>query len=404
MANPFVNFLSGVQDGSGNMKDYQHAARLYVDNFYELAPKAGWMYYVVLNINPKLAFNDPTLRGKFETWVNRYKGSVGLLAKNVDLPKFTVQTETLNQYNKKTVIQKSITYNPVSLTFHDDMANVTTDLWRNYYQYYYADSNDSRCLRVPSSIIPKYADTKYNENPPIDNRYGLNNGQDVSFFTSIDIYQLHKGKFTSFKLVNPLIKEWAHDQLDQTQGGRMLTSKMTVEYETVIYNTDPRNRTTQSNPGFAKDHYDTSPSPLSIGGNGTNSVLGIGGFIDGASEIFGDVSNFGTASPLDIIGTVLKGGNLLKNAGNLSTGGILEEGYSILNSTLKNISSTSVNVTNPDGSISSVPASDSQRISQGISNTVSGIKNVLSPAGINLFSGSNTADTNVTHTTPSTLT
>ena len=138
MANAFVNFLSAAVNASGNLRDYQHASRLYVNNFYDLAPKAGWIYYVVMNINPAIAaaITDPTLAAEFQTWYARYNGSVGLLAKQVDLPKFTVETETLNQYNKKTIIQKRINYNPISITFHDDMANATTNLWKSYYQYY----------------------------------------------------------------------------------------------------------------------------------------------------------------------------------------------------------------------------------------------------------------------------
>jgi hypothetical protein len=238
MSNPFSNFLGGVMDGSGDLRDYQHASRLYVSNFYELAPKAGWIYYVVLNINPELITkngirSDSPFRKDFEKWHNTYRGSVGLLAKQVDLPKFTMQTEILNQYNRKVVVQKQLTYSPVSITFHDDMANATTNMWKHYYQYNIADS-----VTVGNTSGSKFQDTKYKDYiDPKNSFYGLSNGQQtrIPFFTSIDIYQLHKQRFTSFKLVNPVIKEWAHDQLDQTQGNKMLTSKMTLDFETVIY-------------------------------------------------------------------------------------------------------------------------------------------------------------------------
>lgn len=385
-------------DGSGDLRDYQHASRLYVNNFYELAPKAGWIYYVVLNINPKLLTEGAipsSIRPEFEAWFNRYKGTVGLLAKQVDLPKFSIQTEVLNQYNRKAVIQKQITYPSLSFIFHDDMANVTTNLWKNYFQYYVADTVGKKV-----NDTAKYQDTKYNDFiDPSNNLYGFSNGQMkyIPFFTSIDVFQLHKQKFTSFSLINPVIKEWAHDQLDQTAGNKMMTSKMTVDYETVLYNTSPNNRVTRQNPGFTISHYDNSPSPIRIGGKGNNSILGPGGILGGASEVFGDLQNIGTASPLDILNTAIKTGNLVRNAKNVSSGSLRSEGYSIINSTLGNIATTPAAVLNPDGSVTRVPASE--RISQGVGNTVSGIKQVTSPAGINLYRNSNSSVTDQTAAT-----
>jgi len=400
MSNPFSNFLGGVMDGSGDLRDYQHASRLYVNNFYELAPKAGWIYYTVLNINPKLLTEDAIpgsspFRAEFEAWYNRYKGSVGLLAKQVDLPKFSIQTEILNQYNRKAIIQKQITYSAISISFHDDMANSTTNMWKNYYQYYIADTVSKK-----SVDSAKYQDTKYSDYlDPNNNLYGLSNGQlkNIPFFTSIDIYQLHKQQYTSFRLVNPIIKEWAHDQLDQTQGGRLLGSKMTVDYETVVYNTMANNKITRQNPGFTNDHYDNTPSPLRIGGKGNNSIFGAGGIINGAGEIFGELQNIDSASPLDLLNTAIKTGNLVRNASTVSAAGLKAEGYSILNSTLANISSTPASVVNLDGSISKVATSD--RISQGINGTVSGITQVVSPAGINLFKSSNSSVSGQTNAT-----
>lgn len=379
MANSFVNFLSEAAYASGNVRDYQHASRLYVNNYYELAPKAGWLYYVIVNINPGLAaaITDPSAQAEFAVLMNRYKGSIGLLAKDVELPKFSIETETLNQYNKKTIIQKRINYNPISLTFHDDMANVTTNLWKSYFQYYYADSLTDNGAGTATAILPKYVDNKYIDQTTY--RYGLNNKQTIPFFVSVDIYQLNKQKYTGFKIVNPMIKDWSHDQLDQTQGSKMLTSKMTIEYETVIYDTKPTNRVTQSNPGFTIDHYDRTPSPLSIGGNGTTSIFGPGGVIAGATDIFGDLQNIGTASPLDILNTAIKSANLIKNVKNVSSTGIKEESSNILKGVLGNISSTPAAVRNPDGTITQVPASE--RIATGASTNA---QQIASPAGINL--------------------
>ena len=57
MSNAFNNFLSGVTEGvfgnGANLKDYQHADRLYVRNTYARAPKVGFLYFVNFNIKKK---------------------------------------------------------------------------------------------------------------------------------------------------------------------------------------------------------------------------------------------------------------------------------------------------------------------------------------------------------------
>ena len=46
------NFLSQLLPNT-SFKDYQHAARLYIDDNFALAPKSTFMYHVVFELNPK---------------------------------------------------------------------------------------------------------------------------------------------------------------------------------------------------------------------------------------------------------------------------------------------------------------------------------------------------------------
>ena len=48
----FDNF-SNAESSKGNLGDFQHASRLYIDNNMRLAPKFSHLFHVVLNINPK---------------------------------------------------------------------------------------------------------------------------------------------------------------------------------------------------------------------------------------------------------------------------------------------------------------------------------------------------------------
>jgi hypothetical protein len=276
-----------------NLQSYAHASRLYADNVFALAPKAGWLYYVVFDVNPNAVID--------KTWFNRqHVAEVGMLVKNADLPKFQITTEVLNQYNRKTIVQKNIAYQPVNLTLHDDNSNVTHNLWLNYFRYYFVDSTLSGTGpngTAKDNNVGAYSNNKYLPSTNIftPTNYGLNSSLVVDpFFRSITLYQLNKQVFTSFQLINPIVKSWDHDRLDQTQGNKVAESKMSVEYETVFYGSGQVKKDDPT--GFAVFHYDNTPSPL---GNPNLSSANVYG------DVTGDSNPNGKPSAIDHLNSLL---------------------------------------------------------------------------------------------------
>ena len=363
-SNAFTNYLSstGYLKGYPNLRDYQHASRLYVDNNYAFTPKVGFLYYVVFNLNQD-AISD-------KEWRTKGSPNVGVLVKKIDLPKFTVANETVNQYNRKTIVQTKLTYSPVSVEFHDDNLDVINKLWVNYYKHYFADSNyGKKGNEVPTA----YWDTKYGEQ---DHEYGIyNNNQKIPFITSIDIYSLHQQNFTQITLVNPKITEWAHDSLSQADGARVMQNRMSVAYENVLY--DYGRIVPETNPpGFATVYYDKTPSPLGIAGNPINSPTYIkqetGFDKPGSQRVFGRVGgNYQAPNPLLDIATILA-----KNYVN-STGIIRSKatGYNIASGALGALTKTA------PGKYASPPSTESQV----------GIFTLPGGVGINIFKAFNTS-------------
>ena len=256
MSDAFNNYI--INKGFGTVfKDYQHANRLYVKDYYAKAPKFGFLYFVKFHINGS-AIKDPE-------WAAKDRFNVGLLAKKVDLPKFQIATETINQYNRKTVVQKSISYSSVNIDLHDDNTNVTHFLWENYYKHYFVDGQQSKSA---------FGDTKYGLTDYNYGRYDSSGPAPMSgpaaglnvadkFFESIEIYVLHQGNFTKYTLVNPKIKDWKHDQVDQSSGNKILENKLTIEYETVFY--DHGKLTTGGENYMDLKYYDQTPGPHTSG-------------------------------------------------------------------------------------------------------------------------------------------
>ena len=272
MSTSFNHFVSN--NGQGTIfKSFNHASRLYVADNYARAPKLGFLYYVYFNIN------DNVVRD--QGWAADRQRDVGLLVKKIDMPKFKITTETINQYNRKTNVQTKLTYEPVNIEFHDDNSDITNGLWKNYYKYYFVDSNYSSGNRAYWENS-KYGTTDYD--------YGLGNYQNEPFFDTIEIFVLHQQKFTQMILVNPLITAWDHDKLDQSGGNNILANKMTVAYEDVVYaegEIEQSNGTVTNPPLFALRYYDNVASPLSVGGNILNSTPAANGKLPNDAAVFG---------------------------------------------------------------------------------------------------------------------
>lgn len=267
MSNAFTNWLStsnsGYRSGAPILKDFQHASRLFLDNDYAKSPKVGFLYFVSFNINKDAILN--------KEWENKHLQDFGLLVKKVDLPKFRIATETLNQYNRKTVVQTKLNYESVSIEFHDDNSDIVNEFWVNYYKFYYLDSNYGGASNSGPSrnqLVPAFGDTKYGKN---DYQYGRypSNATNKQFLSSIDIYVLHQQQFTQITLINPKITEWGHDSLNYAEGGKTLQNRMSLAYENVLYNQGQILAGSKPE-GFAAVYYDKTPSPLTIGGTTTN--------------------------------------------------------------------------------------------------------------------------------------
>ena len=120
--------------GNDYLRDYTHASKVFRTNGYSNSPRFKFLFHVYFNLNTT---QIPQLRNV----LGADQSTIGLLVKNIDLPKYKIDVETLNQYNRKRLIQKKIDYQPVNLKFHDDGGDLIRNLWYNYYSYYYADSN-----------------------------------------------------------------------------------------------------------------------------------------------------------------------------------------------------------------------------------------------------------------------
>jgi hypothetical protein len=337
VSNPATLFKSDNKPLKDRTHPYEHATKLFIADSLKLAPKNKYLYYVSINIG----VGAQTASGIFDSIIGGGGSGVsslsliqqyeaGMLVKSVDLPKFSMDVKTINSYNKKSIVQTAIKYEPVSITFHDDSANIVNRLWNDYYTYYYRDSDYSKESyqqhHINTGVYASRTDDRWG--------YTIRNAGLEPFLRNIQIFSLHNKRFIEYTLINPYITSWRHGTHSAEGGNDIMENQMTVMFETVKYKTGSVNAIDVN--GFGTLHYDNTASPISggglfgqiVGGIAENAFNGSGDLArpDGSESkgsIFSQIG--GAASALNALGGLNLeqvgagvlgkiGGDVLKNA------------------------------------------------------------------------------------------
>ncbi len=337
MAGFFENLLSDTANGFTEnlyLRDYQHASKTFRPNAYQYSPKFKFLFHVFFDINTDF------IQGS-QNWKDY---NFGLAVKTVQLPKYTFDLTTLNQYNRKRVIQSKIKYDPVNITFHDDNGNAIRKLWYAYYSYYFKDPTQRDLLANNSKKTNNFMGpgpdqggmgdinrrNMYDSDITGTNDWGyigetstpqtlMASQMGVSkapFFRAINIYGFNQHNFVLYRLINPTIESFSHDTYDYAQGSGTMEQQMALQYETVKYYegaVDGRTPYEQVYGFGLRDNYDTTLSPISRPGSNA-TILGQGGLVSAAGGILEDLDND------DILGAVQKAmvaKNTFKNPQNI---------------------------------------------------------------------------------------
>lgn len=291
--------LQPFPPGQG-LRDYTHASKTFRSSGYDLAPRTKFLFYVYFNLNTNIpAVANFVSGGKSST--------IGLMVKTAQLPGYQIDVSTMNQYNRKRLVQTKINYNPCQIVFHDDHSDLIRNMWYQYYQYYYSDPvykygstpNQSGVLgdiQIPAVLGGAAYGTNdiyspsrgvqawglsgqgYN-NPTLQSLAtslltGPASGQ-LPFFNDITIYGMNQKSYAQYTMINPLITDWVHDNYDYSQGNGTMTHTMTIRYENVKYYSGAIGgaQPSEQMPGFADPaHYDTVLSPIAVPGS-NNTVM-----------------------------------------------------------------------------------------------------------------------------------
>ena len=316
------DFLQGFT-ATNSLRDYTHASKTFRTNAYELKPRFKFLFHVqfTLNVEEIQKMSNATIFSPTQL------STMSLAVKTVDLPKYSIDVATLNQYNRKRLVQTKINYEPVNITFHDDGGDNIREMWYQYYSYYYKDPAQQYISNAPvtngtiGNIQTKQDGFGYNSR----DIYAQNRSGSVSdwgyigenfrdgtstasgkppFFKDIQIIGFDQHKYARYILINPLITAWNHDTYDYSQGNGTMQHAMTIRYETVKYLNGGLGKPDANIRWPDTAHYDNSPSPLARPGS-TASIFGQGGLLSTGEGIMADLESGSVAG---LIGAAQKAG------------------------------------------------------------------------------------------------
>lgn len=319
----FLKDVAGGFFGNDYLRDYTHASNTFRSNLYQNAPKFKFLFHVYFNINSTAVFS-----ARDENF--------GLLVKSVKLPSFNMDAGTLNQYNRKRIVQTKIKYDPVSITFHDDGRNLINSMWYRYYTYYYRDglhpnvvfSGNRGSNNTSANTMATYNDRNiykdYNSSTEewdwgfigdTATSSGVNSVREP-FFKDITIFGFNQHDFIAYTLINPIITSFNHDTYAYDDGNGTMENNMTLQYETVVYNQGALdgNKPDDIVSGFGtKANYDRRTSPIMAPGSNSN-ILGPNGILDGVGGVVQSLTgpNTNILQAVKIAGTTY---NSFKNVG-----------------------------------------------------------------------------------------
>lgn len=313
--------------GNDYVRDYTHAAKTFRTNSYEFSPKFKFLFHVYFEINPAV----------YATGLPN-NTNYGLAVKSIRLPSYQINTHTMNQYNRKRIVQTKIKYDPIDIQFHDDNGNNIRNMWYDYYTYYYKDANKPQVSTAGQQTVtrpgdPNIGGVNYNarniyansitgdddwgyigetSTPTATTSQASLGISKIPFFKSVQVYGFNQHNFVQYNLINPLITRFTHDTYDYSQSNGTMVNSMTLEYETVTYQYGAISGNAPSNlvKGFGEAaHYDTTLSPIARPGSNA-TIIGQGGLVDAGQGVVSDILNGNYVRALQTAGTAY---NTFKN-------------------------------------------------------------------------------------------
>lgn len=215
------------------------AAHLYQSGTSQQTRRAD-QFYVVFNLYPLV--NDDFLVPKYD-FLKVYRDRLHFLCHTVEGPKFQIQQDVINQYNRKRVINRKVDYDPLSLRMYDTVDGLALKFIKMLYEFEFQNAR----LYTPSghpadgpggatrdnfqeSILTNENQFKKNHN------FGMRAQPNHThrLIKSIDLYQLAGTFWSRAKMIHPRLSRMDMDQFDYSSSA-VTNISAGFQYENLLF-------------------------------------------------------------------------------------------------------------------------------------------------------------------------
>ncbi len=197
--------------------------------FHDRVPRLKNQFFVHFQFGIPITFGSES---------NEIKG-ITYRVKAFDAPKFSIEIETLNQYNKRRIVPTKINFDPCNISFHDDKSSQVQDFWRLVYEFYFKDginkSAENYSFNASTKIVEGLGKGAI-KNDLSDYGYSLvGKKENHNLFKYISLYLVANRKYSRIDLINPYLTNFAHDNFGIDGHGEHSSLSTTFNSETVVY-------------------------------------------------------------------------------------------------------------------------------------------------------------------------
>lgn len=189
----------------------------------------------------------PFLFADGDALTTEFRTSIGSLVRTAELPSASFQTDTLNAYNRRKIVNTGVQYEPVSLTVYDTVGNEWLSVLMKYFAYHYMDprnkqqtgsDRDMQGGREGASAVHGSSQNEFlnaafgreGQSTFDSNATGYNINNTAHFFERIDYVLYHGNKGVQYSIFNPVLTTFKPAAIDYSNS-EFRDFQLTFEYE-----------------------------------------------------------------------------------------------------------------------------------------------------------------------------
>jgi hypothetical protein len=223
------------------------AAHLYQSGTSD-SPRRVDQFFLVFNLYP---IDDDFLSSKLK-YINTFRDRLHFLCHTVEGPKFQIQQDVMNQYNRKRIINRKLDFDPMTVRMYDTIDGLGLRFIKLLYEFEFqgarlykereggehSPGRGASAGKLQNSEVGNYAESVLNPETHFANthNFGLipKRGHQHRLVKSIDFYQLAGKLYSKARMIHPRLSRFDMDQYDYSSSA-VANLSMAFQYENLVF-------------------------------------------------------------------------------------------------------------------------------------------------------------------------